>query len=264
MPEFIRIPEPLLLFRHGQTTEDPRDGLTLFGPLDEGKPYGVKAGVIGTRRGIDLLKHWVERVQRPVFIQPAPLGRPPFPGFEAAFHTPWNANPTLTLGVDDNEIDRHLYLDDRHQRVYGTVNVFANRILKAKREEEAKPELWFVVVPDRVRKYCRPEAVVEPGVRHEARVHFHDASKARSFLETRSLFPEIEEAVPAYFYEDHFHNQLKARLLRDMVLTQVVRESTLANVGKAGEQGVDLRDVRRQSEIAWNLSTGVFYTKLRS
>ena len=259
MKELVRIPEPLLLFRHGQATEDPRDGLTLFGPLDDGKPYGVKAGVVGTRRGIDLLKHWVERVQRPVFIQPAPLGRPPFPGFETVFHTPWSSNPTLTLEVGDDEIDKHLYLDDRPQRVYGTVNVFANPILKAKREEEAKPEIWFVVVPDRVHKYCRPEAVVEPAVRLQARVHFRQASKARSFVETRSLFPEIDEAIPAYFYEEHFHNQLKARLLKDMVLTQVVRESTLANVGKSGEPGVDLREVRRQSEIAWNLSTGVFY-----
>lgn len=259
MNELIRIEEPLLLFRYGQATEDPRDGLTLFGPLDEGKPYGVKGGVIGTRRGIDLLKRWVEHVQRPVFVQPAPLGRPPFPGFEAAFHTQWNPNPTLTLEVEDDEIDQYLYLDDVYQRVYGTVNVFANRILKAKREEEAKPELWFVVVPDRVPRYCRPEAVVEPEVRLQARVHFRDPAKARSFLETRSLFHEIEEAVPAYFYEEHFHDQLKARLLKDMVLTQVVRESTLANMGKPGEPGVDARDVRRQSEIAWNLSTGVFY-----
>jgi hypothetical protein len=165
----------------------------------------------------------------------------------------------LALEVGDDEIDAHLYLDDRHQRVYGTVNVFAERILKAKKEEEAKPELWFVVVPDRVRKYCRPQAIVEPEVRLQARVHFRDASKARGFLETRSLFPEIEEALPAYFYEEQFHNQLKARLLGDMVLTQVVRESTLANVGKSGDGGVDLRDFRRQSEIAWNLSTGVFY-----
>jgi len=257
--ELIRIPEPRLLFRHGQATEDPRDGLTLFGPLDEGKPYGVKAGVIGTRRGIELFQRWVEWVQRPVFIQPAPLGRPPFPGFETVFHTPWHPNPVLTLEIGDDEIDKHLYLDDRHQRVYGTVNVFADRILKARKEEEVKPELWFVVIPDRVRKYCRPGATVEPEVRREALVHFRNAGRARSFLETRSLFAELEEAAPAYLYEEHFHNQLKARLLKDMLLTQIVVESTLANVGKLGEEGVESRDVRRQSEIAWNLSTGVFY-----
>jgi hypothetical protein len=259
MEELIRIPEPLLLFRHGQASEDPRDGLTLFGPLDQGKPYGIKTGVIGTKRGIDILSRWVEWVQRPVFIQPSPLGRPPFPGFETAFRTPWSSKPVLTVEVDDEEIDRHLYLDDRHQRVYGTVNVFANQILRALKEEEAKPELWFVIVPDRVYKYCRPESVVEPDVRMKARVQFKSASKARNFYETRSLFVDIDDAVPAYFYEEHFHNQLKARLLNDMVLTQFARESVLGNVGKLGEEGISAREVRRQSEIAWNLSTGVFY-----
>lgn len=111
----------------------------------------------------------------------------------------------------------------------------------------------------RVYKYCRPESVVEPAVRLKARVQFKNASKARSFYETRSLFSEVDEAIPAYFYEEHFHNQLKARLLKDMVLTQVAKESTLANVGRIGEPGVAESDVRRQSEIAWNLSTGVFY-----
>ena len=52
MKDLIHIPEPRLLFRHGQAMEDPRDGLTLFGPLDESKPYGIKAGVIGTETGI--------------------------------------------------------------------------------------------------------------------------------------------------------------------------------------------------------------------
>ena len=140
MEELIRIPEPLLLFRHNQVTEDPRDGLTLFGPLDDGKPYGVKAGVIGTKRGNEIFKRWIDWVQRPVFIQPPLLGRPPFPGFQTVFKTPWSSKPILTLEVDEEEIDQHLYLDDRHQRVYGTVSVFANRILRALKEEEAKPE----------------------------------------------------------------------------------------------------------------------------
>ena len=52
MKDLIHIPEPRLLFRHDQTVEDPPDGLTLFGPLDESKPYGIRAGVIGTETGI--------------------------------------------------------------------------------------------------------------------------------------------------------------------------------------------------------------------
>ena len=259
MNDLIHIPEPRLLFRHKQATEDPRDGLTLFGPLDEGKPYGIKAGVIGTKTGLEYFQRWVDWVQRPVFTRPAQLGRPPFPGFETVFRTPWNAKPVLSVEITDEEIDEHLYLDEPHQRVYGTVTVFADRITAAKREEEDKPELWFVVVPDRVWKYCRPKSIVEPEIRREAVKSFGTARNAKAFYKTGSLFAELTQDATPYVYEEQFHNQLKARLLGDMVLTQIVRESTLDNIGRIGDAGVNPRQVARQSEIAWNLCTAVFY-----
>jgi hypothetical protein len=49
MMQLIRLPEPKLLFGHNQSVEDPRDGLTLFGPLDEGKTFGIRPAVIGTK-----------------------------------------------------------------------------------------------------------------------------------------------------------------------------------------------------------------------
>ena len=148
MQELIHIQEPLLLFGYGQATEDPRDGLTLFGPLDQGKTYGVRAGLVGTKTGIELFRKWVAWVQKPVFTQPPQLGRPPFPGFQTVFRIPWDPDPIITLEVKDEEIDKHVFLDDRHQRVYGTVSVFANPLAAAIKEEEPKPEIWFVVVPD--------------------------------------------------------------------------------------------------------------------
>jgi hypothetical protein len=50
--ELLKLDEPRLLFQYGQAMEDPRDGLNLFGPLDEGKPHGIRGGVIGTAAGI--------------------------------------------------------------------------------------------------------------------------------------------------------------------------------------------------------------------
>ena len=147
----------------------------------------------------------------------------------------------------------------RHQRVYGTVGVFSKRIHDAKREEEEKPELWFVVVPDRVWKYCRPKSVVEPELRQQALKAFTKPKAAKTFYETRALFPEMEQDATPYVYEEQFHNQLKARLLDDMVLTQIIKESTLANIGNPVDPGVDRRQAARQSEIAWNLCTAVFY-----
>src|ERR1700685_4769405 len=111
MKDLIYIPEPRLLFRHDQAMEARRDALTLFGPLDESKPYGIKAGVIGTETGIKCFEHWVEWVQRPVFNASALLGRPPFHGFVTLFGSRWNTQTVLTLTVTDTEIDEYLYLD---------------------------------------------------------------------------------------------------------------------------------------------------------
>src|SRR5207253_9232887 len=150
------------LFRHDQAMEDPRDGLTLFGPLDESKPYGIKAGVIGTETGIRCFERWVEWVQRPVFNTTPLLGRPPFPGFETVFRSRWNTKPLLTLTVTDAEIDEYLYLDEAHQRGYEPLGLLAIRILGAIRGEREKPELGFVLVRAKGGKYCRPTSFVDP------------------------------------------------------------------------------------------------------
>ena len=62
----IRLPEPRLLFRYDQALEDPRDGLTLFGPLDSGQIYGIRSGVVGTTAGIERFNRWVKSIQGPI------------------------------------------------------------------------------------------------------------------------------------------------------------------------------------------------------
>lgn len=74
-----------------------------------------------------------------------------------------------------------------------------------------------------------------------------------------TLFQEVNEAAVPYQYEVNFHNQLKARLLKERVLTQIVRETTIAPDDFLNEYGKRLRDVDVPSAIAWQLSTAVFY-----
>src|ERR1035441_8851361 len=129
--KLIRLPEPKLLFRHGQAIEDPRDGLTLFGPLDEISPYGIRAGVVGTKDGIRKYKAWVQWMQGAVRLASPNPARPPFPGFQSAFRIPWGPEPILALEIDEGELKANAGLDDRHQRVFKTVNVYANAIEEA-------------------------------------------------------------------------------------------------------------------------------------
>src|SRR5689334_21998016 len=65
-PKVAVIPEPRLLFNYEQSTEDPRDGLTLFGPLEKGKPYGIRFAVVGTPDGIRRFREWLSKAQMPI------------------------------------------------------------------------------------------------------------------------------------------------------------------------------------------------------
>ena len=58
--------EPKLTFGKGQTAEDPRDGLMLFGASEEFSKNSVKAGVVGTTEGIKLYREFVKTLQSPI------------------------------------------------------------------------------------------------------------------------------------------------------------------------------------------------------
>lgn len=56
------LPEPKLEFGHRQSLEDPRNGLFLFGPIvDNRTPAQIRAGVVGTPRGVSMYKKWLRQ-----------------------------------------------------------------------------------------------------------------------------------------------------------------------------------------------------------
>jgi hypothetical protein len=121
------------------------------------------------------------------------------------------------------------------------------------REEEARPQLWFAIVPDEVYKYGRPKSTVPvklrtPGTRKLG------MKAARSILTRGSMFSEEMEAAAVYEYELNFHNQLKARLMDTGQVIQVAKEVTL-------DPATEKAKARMQdpATIAWNLSTTSFY-----
>lgn len=264
MIELLKLPEPRLLFRHNQAMEDPRDGLTLFGTLDEGKPFGIRWGVIGTSGGITRFKRWVERINSPVYdvaeeSQPKDA-RPPFWGFETIFRIPWAPKPALEVEVPETEILGCIYLEDAHQRVYKTVDLFSTRILKAVTNEDTQVDIWFVVIPDDIYKYCRPKSIVEASLRIGSKNKI--APKVLKQLRSQTSFlPEYQgDKVEPYYFELNFHNQLKARLLSSRALTQIVRESTIAPWDFPDSRGKPARGMdKMQAAVAWNISTAVFY-----
>ena len=258
MPDLIYLPEPTLLFGYGQAVEDPRDGLSLFGPLDAGKPYGIRVGAIGTHDGLRRFRNWVDGLKGPIQTDPPSAAMPAFPGFEAIFGIPWDASATIEVEIPESELREVMYLDDKHVRVYRTVNVYADKIIDAIRREDTSVDVWFVVIPDDVYRYGRPNSQVDP----RQRVRTSDrlsVDYARRLRNQGSLFQEDRVRAQPYYYEVHFHNQLKARLLDHNVPTQVVQESTLARYDFLNQFGRPRRQLEPESAVAWNLSTTTFY-----
>ena len=174
----LKLSEPKLLFGQGQAVEDPRDGLTLFGPLDSGVIFGVRPALIGTADGIERFWRWVESIQRP--IDDRKFLRPPFSGFEAAFNVPFGKKGILDVKVDSKGLLDACHIGDVHQRVHRVVRLYTDRILQARNEDE-RADVWFVVVPDEVYRRCRPKSVVPDGMKVNIQQRISPA-KARKVL----------------------------------------------------------------------------------
>src|SRR5437763_1959392 len=121
----IDVPEPELLFGHGQRMAHPKDGLLLYGP-SEALPPGtrLRIGVVSTQEGLRRYSQCVNRLAKP--IEPKKENDPnhtPFPGFEAAFGARWAPKPDVWLQVDKEQLAQAIRIEDRHQAIHKAVSL---------------------------------------------------------------------------------------------------------------------------------------------
>jgi len=247
------------MFGFGQKLEDPRDGLTLFGPIENNKPYGIMNGVVGTKQGLAKFKAYVDSIAKPIFNANS-ISRPFFPGFDTVFRTKWSSEKIVFNEIKNSEIEKYLYIEDTHTRTYGLVSLFAEKIIKTVEDEDAKADVWFVIIPDEIYQYCRPKSSLPRElVVTKKKITKHAAMKELHF-HSHSLFKEYEEESEPYKHDAHFHNQLKARLLNKMIPTQIIRESTLDWKNYLKSNGMYMRDFSKiEGHLAWTISTAAFY-----
>jgi hypothetical protein len=98
--------EPPLEFAGGQRVEHPRDGITLFGPVDSRgieRPQHITYGVFGTPNGIKSFRGFSGAISK--FVRTDEdfdeVLWPNFPGFEEAFHAIWSAAPAWEETIDE-------------------------------------------------------------------------------------------------------------------------------------------------------------------
>ena len=261
------LPEPLLEFGMGQKLVYPRDGLFLYGPVgDTSQLPAIRYGVIGTAEGVRRLLTWAQSVRGFINI-PLPGARSraiepqhvPFPGFAEAFHANWPAQPSHMISdLDPSEIDRALRLANRHEAIRTTVDIFVSRLIAENNRLESPPAFWFVVIPEMVFELDRPQSTVKKDVRISGSVTISQR-RARELEVQPTLFGDDEHEAEVYKYATHFRRQLKARLLKERIVTQIVRETTLTPSEFQRANGAPMRRVEDPATIAWKLCTGAYY-----
>lgn len=254
--KLIHIPEPKLTFGFGQKMEDPRDGLTLFGAYSKNKHIGqISVGIIGSKEQREYVKSYLKRIHQPVIPEKTDVARPYFPGLEATFDIFINLDAIQEVDVPRSKIDEFLKYTDGHQRVFNLTNLYADKLTKYLNEEHIPVTVWFVAIPDEIYQFGRPKSKIPKASDNKTvGLRKKDRSSNQQFL-----FEELNDLKEAYEYEINFHNQLKAKLLSEKVVTQIIRESTIAYETLWTDQEKINYEKQFDAAKAWNISTTLYY-----
>jgi hypothetical protein len=266
-PKLIHVPEPTLAFRYGQVIENPRDGLYLFGPVDAGsQPRQIRYGVIGTEGGLNRFRRWASEISHFIDVPPArrtskaiEAHHVAYPGFNEAFFSAWPSEPSrLIVDIVEQELLNLIRIGNRHEAVKKVVDVFVSRLIIDRNRDENPPSFWFVVIPEFVYELGRPQSRVPAADRVEGEIKLRQ-SMVKKLAEQPTLFGDDEAQAEIYKYGNNFRRQLKARLLDHQIVTQIVRETTLApgDFLKANHQLK--RPIEDPATIAWKLGTAAYY-----
>ena len=249
--------EPRVTIGYDQKMEDPKDGLFLFGPLDEQKPQTIRIGLIGTTDGILRYKRWVGTISG--FIESSDSRSRAFPGFETVFGATWSVKPITEIEISKDILFSSLLIKDRHQAIFKTVSLFEDAIRTHIREEDSpKVDVWFVVVPEDVYRLGRPKSFVKTTEAVPTGNLVTPKAGKKLLTQPSLLYQEDNEIAQTYLYEVNFHNQLKARLLNINAVVQIVRETSLTPQDFL-IKGKPIRRLQDSASIAWNLCTTAFF-----
>jgi hypothetical protein len=251
----FHISEPRLTFGFGQKLCDPRDGIMMFGPFTREKICGkINVGIIGPSSCREFLKEYLLRLHKPIYGDEE-IARPLFPGLEAAYGISINSANLPELDVSQEDITKYLHYTDGHQRVHNLTNLYTEKLIRYQKQEEVPVNVWFVVIPDEIYTYGRPKSRIPSALDNNR----DGLRKSERDSDQLSLFEYINELREAYNFEINFHNQLKAKLLSNRIVTQVVRLSTIAyNKIWTDNKKIDI-ERKFDTAKAWNISTTLYY-----
>jgi len=157
----------------------------------------------------------------------------------------------VEIDVKTDELERFKRYTDSHQRIHNWANLYVNRLKKYIEEEDTAVAIWIVVIPEYVYTFGRPKSKIP---KDASNINIRLPKKERESDQLSLFFQEEDDMLrEAYQYEVNFHNQLKAKILGERIVTQIIRESKIQPVID------DINAIKLESAKAWNISTTLYY-----
>jgi hypothetical protein len=271
------IEEPALVVGLQQEVLDPREGLLLYGPQEfERNPKQIRIGVVGAPEGIELFSNWCEkfRGQTNSLNGISGVRNVPFAGFEAVFKCQWPEKPSVVRAISRADLLNAIRISERHQAVSTAVGLIVDEIRSATHEDDAQVDVWFVIVPEEVFLFGRPNSRVPRDRSRSAPSLLTKRIASRFSEDTPSLFQEDNQTARLFSHHTDFHHQLKNRLLDLKAVTQLFRESSIAQTlappvvedgedkGEEEVAGAELSPARRMQDpldVNWNIATACYF-----
>ena len=262
--QVIYVPEPDLSFAHQQVSDDPKDGLFLYGPhYGPARSKEISVGVVGTKDGISHFRNWAIKLGG--FIAVPPPGKKDkehrlhlsnFPGLEEAFGLVISPGEFVERSVDLKVLDEATRTVNQHEAVRKAVDLFIREIEYHDKNEEKKIDVWMFVLPEIIFERCKPLSR-RTGLELK-KGEFTKKQKAKSIV---PLFADVIDQRDEEIFDDvpDFHRQVKARLLKLGHTSQLVRETTLAPDKFLNAAGYPTRMLQEPASVAWNIATGLYY-----
>lgn len=261
--EVVHIDEPNLEFKYCQKTDHPVDGLFLFGPAPATIRKDISVGVIGTKLGLRYFSRWATKLSKKIDLPPPTerekkvrLHLSEFSGLEEVFGIRIFPEEFVEYNIDAKEIERTTSIENLHEAVTETVDLFIAAVEQHQKNEEKVVDVWVLVTPEVVHERCKSQAK-----RSNVPLSPGEFSKKQKKKASLPLLDSVLDTSSEDIFDDipDFHRMVKAKFLHIGVASQIVRETTIAPEEFLNKAGKPKRGIQDPATIGWNFATGLFY-----
>ncbi len=265
--EFVR--EPQLVFGGRNEEQDPKIGLSRYGPFryeDEDFPLeSIRIGIIGNRSGISLTLDILDLIKNKIptyhdgnkWLFPDYAGLTKDSSFRCNIHTSKIWQEQISDDFELNKITSTELANPNERIAYGA-NLFAEKMKKISQNDD-KPNVVICTLPKIVETYCgisEKTRGAKTARATEAEIKLQKMKDAgQRFLSEWGVNLSNEEEDQDKSFD--FRHALKGKIMQFDIPIQILHETTCDHMLKY--DSISKHVMQDPCAFAWNLSTALFY-----